>query len=41
MIFMENGVILEKGASQQLFEAPRFARTRQFLGTITRLAGPE
>jgi polar amino acid transport system ATP-binding protein len=41
MIFMENGVILEDGPPQQLFDAPRFARTRQFLGTITRMAGPE
>lgn len=31
VIFMENGVIVEEGPSQDFFQHPREARTRAFL----------
>ncbi|HEX9115558.1 MAG TPA: amino acid ABC transporter ATP-binding protein [Anaerolineae bacterium] len=34
IIFMENGVVVEEGSPRQIFEAPRFERTRQFMRTI-------
>jgi len=34
IVFMEGGHIVETGPPQQLFEAPRTERTRQFLSTI-------
>lgn len=39
IIFLENGVIVEEGSPQQMFNNPRFERTRQFLGKITELYG--
>lgn len=33
VIFMENGVVVEQGTARQMFEEPRLARTREFLGT--------
>lgn len=33
VIFMENGVVVEQGTARQMFEEPRMARTREFLGT--------
>ena len=35
VIFMENGAIVEEGASREFFESPRQERTRHFLRTIT------
>ena len=35
VIFMENGLVVEEGPSKALFEAPREARTREFLRTIS------
>ena len=31
VIFMEGGVIVEKGSAKQIFNSPKEARTRQFL----------
>ena len=31
VVFMENGVIVEEGSAEQMFNAPRQERTRQFL----------
>ncbi|HLA98048.1 MAG TPA: amino acid ABC transporter ATP-binding protein [Anaerolineales bacterium] len=39
IVFMENGVILEEGPSRQMFYAPKFPRTREFLGKISELYG--
>ncbi|HJW82677.1 MAG TPA: amino acid ABC transporter ATP-binding protein [Anaerolineae bacterium] len=36
IIFMENGVIVEQGPPQQMFESPQFERTRKFLRTIAK-----
>jgi polar amino acid transport system ATP-binding protein len=36
IVFMEAGFIVETGPPQQLFEAPRSERARQFLSMITR-----
>jgi ABC-type histidine transport system ATPase subunit len=36
IVFMEAGFIVEAGPPQQLFEAPRSERARQFLSMITR-----
>ena len=33
VVFMENGVVVESGSPQEMFEAPRQARTREFLKT--------
>lgn len=33
VIFMENGEIVEQGTAKQMFEEPKMARTREFLGT--------
>lgn len=30
---MENGEIVEQGTAKQMFEEPKMARTREFLGT--------
>ena len=35
VIFMENGLVVEEGPLKALFEAPREARTREFLRTIS------
>ncbi len=35
VIFMENGLVVEEGPSKALFEAPKEARTREFLRTIS------
>lgn len=32
VIFMENGEIVEQGTAKQMFEEPKMARTREFLG---------
>lgn len=39
MIFMEKGSILEEGTPDDLFERPKFERTRQFLWKIAELHG--
>ena len=39
IIFMEHGVIVEQGVPEQLFTAPKHARTGQFLHKITELYG--
>ena len=31
VIFMDGGVILEQGTPQQVFDSPKFARTKEFL----------
>ena len=36
IVFMENGVIVEEGPPQQMFESPQFERTRKFLRTIAK-----
>ena len=35
VIFMENGLVAEEGPSKAFFEAPKEARTREFLRTIS------
>lgn len=35
VVFMENGVVVEEGTPQQLFEQPVHERTRAFLRNIT------
>jgi len=39
IIFMEHGVIVEQGPPEQLFNAPKHARTGEFLHKITELYG--
>jgi len=39
IIFIENGVIVEQGPPEVLFEDPQHQRTRQFLSKITELYG--
>ncbi len=39
IIFLENGVIAEEGPPEQLFQAPRNPRTREFLFKLTELYG--
>jgi len=39
IIFMEHGVIVEQGPPDQLFNAPKHARTGEFLHKITELYG--
>ncbi len=39
IVFMEKGSIVEQGSPEDLFERPRQARTREFLGKITELYG--
>jgi len=39
IIFMENGIIVEQGPPQRLFNNPREKRTRQFLYKLTELYG--
>lgn len=34
VVFMENGVVVETGNSQEIFRCPRHPRTREFLQTI-------
>ena len=34
MLFMDGGVILEEGAPQELFHAPKHPRLRDFLGKV-------
>src|SRR5215469_3023698 len=34
VIFMDNGVIVEEGPPEQIFESPQHERTREFLGMI-------
>ena len=34
MVFFDQGVIVEEGPPQQIFEAPQQERTRQFLSQI-------
>lgn len=41
IIFMENGVIVEKGPPKQMFQNPKIERTKQFLGKISTLYGEE
>lgn len=39
IVFMENGVIVEDGPTEELFYRPRNERTREFLGKISELYG--
>jgi len=39
IIFMEGGVIVESGPPKQMFQNPKKARTREFLGRISTLYG--
>jgi polar amino acid transport system ATP-binding protein len=39
IIFMENGKILESGIPYQLFNNPKYERTKRFLNKITELYG--
>jgi len=41
IIFMEKGVVVEKGPPQKLFSNPEKERTRQFLNKLTELYGEE
>jgi len=41
IIFMEGGVIVEKGPPRQMFQNPKMERTKQFLGKISTLYGEE
>jgi len=41
IIFMEGGVIVEKGSPKQMFQNPTKERTKQFLGRIATLYGEE
>jgi len=41
IIFMEKGVVVEKGPPQKLFSSPEKERTRQFLNKLTELYGEE
>lgn len=41
IIFMEGGVIVEKGSPKQMFQNPKMERTKQFLGKISTLYGKE
>jgi ABC-type polar amino acid transport system ATPase subunit len=34
MVFIDEGVIVEQGPPQQIFEAPRHDRTKRFLSQI-------
>ena len=36
VIFMEDGVIIEEGTPEQLFNQPKVERTKQFLGKAIR-----
>lgn len=36
VLFLEHGEILESGTAQEIFERPKNARTKQFLGKFTR-----
>jgi len=39
IIFMEGGVIIESGTPKQMFQYPKNARTKEFLGKISTLYG--
>ncbi len=41
IIFMENGVIVEKGSPDKMFQNPDVNRTKEFLGKIATLYGEE
>jgi len=41
IIFMEGGVIVEKGPPKQMFQSPTKERTKEFLGRIATLYGEE
>jgi len=41
IIFMEGGIIVEKGPPKQMFTNPKMERTKQFLGKISTLYGKE
>ncbi|MDH7506964.1 MAG: glutamine ABC transporter ATP-binding protein GlnQ, partial [Candidatus Thermoplasmatota archaeon] len=41
IIFMEGGVIVEKGTPKQMFQNPKMKRTKEFLGKISTLYGEE
>ena len=36
VIFMDNGVIVEEGTPQEIFDAPQSERLRAFLGAMLR-----
>jgi len=38
-VFMEKGSIVEQGSPDDLFERPRYPRTREFLWKISELYG--
>ncbi len=39
IVFMEKGVVMESGTPEQMFNRPRYDRTREFLWKITELYG--
>lgn len=39
IVFMEKGLVIESGSPDQMFNQPRFDRTREFLWKITELYG--
>jgi polar amino acid transport system ATP-binding protein len=41
IIFMEDGIIIESGSADHMFNNPTKERTRQFLGRISTLYGKE
>ena len=41
IIFMEGGVIVESGPPKQMFQSPKKARTKEFLGRISTLYGKD
>jgi polar amino acid transport system ATP-binding protein len=41
IIFMEGGVIVEKGPPKQMFQKPKKARSKEFLGRISTLYGKD
>ena len=34
VVFMDEGVILEEGTPEQIFESPKFERTRNFINRV-------
>ena len=41
IVFLENGLIVEQGSPNQMFNQPKYPRTREFLWKITELYGKQ
>ena len=39
IVFLENGLVVEQGPPNQMFNQPKYPRTREFLWKITELYG--